>query len=109
MSVEVENDLGCITKDTIEIISCNIVTNTITPNGDGWNDKWKVDRFVSSKISVEIFDRWGRMVYQSSNGLTTDGWDGTSRGRALPMDSYYYIVKHNDSGKVEKGTITIIR
>jgi len=107
--VEVANDNGCISRDTIRIEACGIVPNTITPNGDNWNDKWKVDKYTSSNITVEIYDRWGRMVYQSKNGLPSDGWDGTSKGRPLPMDSYYYIVKFNNSGKTEKGTITIIR
>jgi gliding motility-associated-like protein len=109
ITVQIENDLGCITTDTIEVVPCNTTPNTMTPNGDGWNDKWKVDRFASPEYTIEIFDRWGRMVYQSTNGLPTDGWDGTSKGRALPMDSYYYIVKHKVSGKIEKGSITIIR
>jgi gliding motility-associated-like protein len=108
--VQVENDLGCVTVDTIRIASCSVVPNTITPNGDGVNDTWNIPFLRSFKnVSIEVFDRWGRMVYQSKNGLPAGGWDGTSRGRPLPMDSYFYIINLNNGKDPLKGTITIIR
>ena len=107
--VEVENDFGCKTSDTIKIHACGIIPNTITPNGDGDNDTWVYERFMVSNVDIQIFDRWGRMVFQSKNGLPPSGWDGTSKGRQLPMDSYYYIINLNDGSPIVKGTITIIR
>lgn len=113
--VQVENDLGCVTRDTIEIWACkgykiDGIPNTITPNNDGFNDTWNIANLESyPDASVEIFDRWGRIVFQSKHGLPAGGWDGTSRGRALPMDSYYYIIKLNGDSDPIKGSITIIR
>lgn len=107
--VEVTNDFGCKSVDTIRIHSCGKIPNTITPNGDGDNDTWVYEKFMVSNVDIQIFDRWGRMVFKSKNGLPPGGWDGTSNGRALPMDSYYYIINLNDGTGVIKGTITIIR
>jgi hypothetical protein len=108
-SVVVENEYGCTSSDTINVKACGIIPNTITPNGDGSNDTWQCDKFMGSKVDVQIFDRWGRLVYHSKSGLPAEGWDGTLRGKPLPMDSYYYIVNLNDGSDVIKGTITIIR
>lgn len=107
--VEVENDFGCKSQDTIRIHSCGKIPNTITPNGDGDNDTWVYEKFMASNVDIQIFDRWGRKVFQSKNGLPPGGWDGTSNGRELPMDSYYYIINLNDGTGTVKGTITIIR
>ncbi len=113
--VQVENDLGCVTVDTIKILACrgyeiNDIPNTITPNGDGFNDTWNIPNISSyPNASIEIYDRWGRMVFQSKHGLPAGGWDGTSKGRALPMDSYYYLINLDNGKNPLKGTITIIR
>ncbi len=112
--VRVESDKGCVTSDTINILACkginkSDIPNTFTPNDDGFNDTWRVKNLeMVPNTSVQIFDRWGRMVYNSGTGLPQGGWDGTSRGRPLPMDSYYYIIKTYD-GSSYTGTVTIIR
>jgi gliding motility-associated-like protein len=111
--VQVTDDNGCINSDTIKILSCNTlqsdIPNAFTPNGDGDNDKWIVEKLASfSNARVEVFDRWGRLVFKSVDGMT-DGWDGTSRGKSLPMDSYYYIINLNDGSEPLRGTVTIIR
>ena len=107
--VLVENDYGCKAGDTIRIHGCGIIPNTITPNDDGDNDRWVYEKFMGSNVDVQIFDRWGRLVFQSKNGLPPGGWDGTSKGKPLPMDSYYYIINLNDGSGIQKGTLTIIR
>jgi gliding motility-associated-like protein len=109
--VRVENN-GCTASDTIRISPClkSDIPNAFTPNGDGDNDTWRV-RYLEgrSNVRVEIFDRWGRRVFYSNNGLPNGGWDGTFNGRNLPMDSYFYIINLNDGSPVMKGNVTIIR
>lgn len=60
-----------------------------TPNGDGFNDTWKV---VGSPIieikQIFIYDRYGRLLKQlAQNG---NGWDGTFNGRQMPSDDYWF-------------------
>jgi gliding motility-associated-like protein len=89
------------------------IANYITPNNDGHNDIWKIPELNKeeySKCVIEVFDRWGRMVWRSQPGYTTP-WDGRSgAGKELPMDSYHYVIKLND-GKTAPivGNVTIIR
>jgi gliding motility-associated-like protein len=88
---------------------CVVVYEIITPNGDGYNDTWEITGIeYFPNATVEVYDRWGRRVYQS-NGYP-EQWDGTRDGKELPMDSYHYIIKFNDD-KTETiiGNITIVK
>ncbi|GHA27808.1 hypothetical protein GCM10007103_06560 [Salinimicrobium marinum] len=59
-----------------------------TPNGDGYNDTWKVDiTRVTNVEFIYIYDRFGQLL----NQLKPDtGWNGESNGRAMPADDYWY-------------------
>ncbi len=114
--VQVTGNDGCVKSDTVIVKECTVannikVPNAFTPNNDGENDTWEIkDLDNYPNASVEIYDRWGRMVYQAKNGYPSTGWDGTSRGRNLPMDSYFYFIKLNDGSTTSlKGSVTIIR
>lgn len=111
--VEVTNEQGCVGRDTIKILACRSgwkIPNTFTPNGDGDNDTWGIPYLEGyPDASVEVFDRWGRLVYSVKNGYPERGWDGTSNGKPLPMDSYFYIIKRGDGSDPITGNITIIR
>ena len=105
---------GCAVSDTITILACreNLkVPNTFTPNGDGENDVWNIWTLVDyPDCVVEVFDRWGRRVFNSPRGYPTP-WDGRdASGRVLPMETYYYIIHLNDGVREPQvGNVTIIR
>jgi gliding motility-associated-like protein len=43
------------------------------------------------KIDIKIFNRWGKMVYQTNNpGINWDGRDKDTK-KFLPSGVYYYI------------------
>jgi gliding motility-associated-like protein len=113
ISVEVTNEFGCVGTDTIKILACLSgfkIPNTFTPNGDGDNDTWGIPYLENyPNASVEVFDRWGRLVFSAKQGYPSKGWDGRSNGKDLPMDSYYYIIKRGDGSDPIVGNITIVR
>lgn len=107
---------SCSMSDTLIIFPCDLeglfrdMPNTITPDGDGTNDVWNIPYMDFFEDAVlEIFDRWGRLVYRSTSVLE-EPWDGTSGGRDLPMDAYYYVLNLNMMN-VEPlvGTVNLIR
>ncbi len=109
--VDVTSDKGCITRDSLNIsLSIDIkIPNAFTPNGDTNNDTWNLP-FMEfyPEASIEIYDRWGRAIFKKK-GFPTEGWDGKSNGKPLPMDSYYYIIDlHNNMDPIV-GNVTIIR
>ncbi len=82
--------------------------NIITPNADGINDTWNecgLEVFGSEKSKLRIFDRYGKTIYtQESNDCFE--WSGKYQGRALPTDTYWFIVTLPD-GREFQGYIAI--
>jgi gliding motility-associated-like protein len=117
ITLEVANEIGCKSYDTININSCSTVerfTNMptgFTPNGDGKNDVWRIPELEAfPQAVVEVFDRWGILIYRSEPGYN-DPWNGVSKnGKEMPMDAYYFVIDLNYEGaEVITGTVTIIR
>jgi gliding motility-associated-like protein len=102
----------CSKTIKLQVISTDLtsddIQNIMTPNGDGFNDTWKLPTgFVSSGDEVIILNRQGSIVYKSSN--YNDDWAGTMNdGPALPSATYYYVIKRKGKEPI-MGSITIFR
>ena len=60
-----------------------------TPNNDGLNDHYHpVPGFSYTIRSLEIYNRWGQVVYSSTEG----NWDGRFGGTDAPVGTYFYKV-----------------
>ena len=115
VSVTVTDFNGCKGSDSIYIDVCNVnkilgkITNTFTPNGDNAHDTWEINNIgLFPYAKIDVFDRWGRRVYHCDGGYNND-WNGTWKGKKLPMDTYYYIIDLNNGAKPITGTVTIVR
>lgn len=102
---------GCRGTDSVivTVIPTIDFPNGITPNGDGKNDTWVID-FLDQYPNhvVEIYNRWGEMLYRST--AYKNDWDGTYKGKELPVGTYYYIIELNEEGVDPfTGPITIMR
>jgi len=82
------------------------ISKAITPNGDIYNDYFKVEGIDDCGIpSLKIFNRWGNLVFQSDDYDSKKGrWRGTSEGgvtiggeNKLPTGTYYYIIEFRNS------------
>ncbi len=86
------------------------VPNAFTPGRFGINSIVNVRGFGIEEMDWRIYNRWGQMVFQSSNKRV--GWDGTFKGKLLPIDVYSYTlnVTFSDGNKLTKtGDITLLR
>lgn len=124
-------DYGCDTTFTTGIIVLPVklkIPNIFTPNGDGINDFFIIDKedptssdeesrksrsqeyesynilsdyYLSSKLT--IFNRWGRIVYTSSD--YRNDWDGGK----LPDGTYFYVLEcvGQYSNQRYQGSVTI--
>jgi gliding motility-associated-like protein len=84
--------------------------NTFTPNGNGNNDVFKVFGTGIIAFDIKIYDRWGTMVYSSSD--MNAGWDGKYEGRKAQQGVYTYSVDYKDALKKEHlvyGVVTLYR
>jgi gliding motility-associated-like protein len=88
--------------------------SVITPDDDGVNDEFKIEKCQFASVRLQIFSRWGEIVYQNadySNQWQGKSGDGTS-GTELPEGVYFYVLralKANGIEETSKGTVTILR
>ncbi|WP_277014767.1 DUF7507 domain-containing protein [Flavobacterium lindanitolerans] len=95
----------------VEIDGCTInVFNVVTPNNDGSNEFLYIGGLgCYPDNKVEIFNRWGVVVYETSGYNNNDkAFRGYSEGRVtvnksegLPDGTYFYILKY----KKQDGTV----
>ncbi len=108
------SDSICI--DIFDCLEYNL-PNVFTPNSDGINDLFTPIQpyYGISKIDIEIFDRWGKRVFKTTNPDII--WDGTDEltKLACPDGVYYYGCKlfvPTLTGEINfflNGSITLIR
>ncbi|AQG78354.1 gliding motility-associated C-terminal domain-containing protein [Spirosoma montaniterrae] len=82
------------------------VPNVFTPNGDGINDFFAVKNLPENGCleqfkSVEITNRWGRVVFTSNDPKFR--WFGTDS----PLGTYYYLI--TTTKRTFKGMVSLIR
>jgi gliding motility-associated-like protein len=73
------------------------IPNAISPNGDGYNDKWKIaglENYTGSEVTV--FDRKGLLVFKQIINKKPLAWDGKINGSPIPTGNYWYSIKISD-------------
>jgi len=73
------------------------VPNAFSPNGDNFNDTWKIQGLPSyTRSLITLYDRWGQEVLRSIG--YPFAWDGKMRGKDVPTGTYYYVIELNEPG-----------
>jgi gliding motility-associated-like protein len=118
VQLTVTDSLGCtasVLHGTYTIYSPEVnVPNLFTPNGDGANDTWRLNYTGAQRSEVQVYDRWGRMVYSATNPVA--GWDGSiaGSGAAAPSGVYFYVIKiaapdANHEPRILRGELSLMR
>ncbi len=100
--VTVTNSYMCSASGTILIVvDCDslIIPDGFSPDGDGVNDLFVIDGLEKYPgTSLEVFNRWGNVIYSTSD--YDNSWDAiaSSNGITLgegkvPPGTYFYILK----------------
>lgn len=116
--VTVTDENGCTesAQVTVNVIQPNcdesdiFVPNMFTPNGDMFNDNFKVESNFIKELELLIYNRLGEEVYRSND--INAAWDGTFDGKELPPDVFGYhlrIVCINDLEYMKQGNITLMK
>nr|MDQ3396111.1 gliding motility-associated C-terminal domain-containing protein [Bacteroidota bacterium] len=80
------------------------IPNVITPNGDGINDSFIIDKIsLFPENEIAIINRLGKKVYQEKN--YRNQWDAQD----LPTGVYYYYLITQRNKKEYKGYIHVLR
>ncbi|MFK7968760.1 MAG: PKD domain-containing protein [Bacteroidia bacterium] len=110
VTLTVTDSKGCVSTALIGKYDVQVeglvIPNIMTPNGDGFNDEFRVVYDGNANLQVEIFDRWGRR-YFISNG-NNFAWDGTTlSGENAAEGIYFYSIVVGD--QTYTGNITLMR
>ena len=106
---------GCPSHDFthIDLLDCEPdVPNVFTPNGDGINDTWFVNLDQPRYFLIRVFNRWGRVVWESHS--SAGFWDGThfKNGEPCSEGVYIYLLNITDFEGYsyrQQGTLTLLR
>jgi gliding motility-associated-like protein len=102
-----------ILKDYVNVEFCELyIPNVFSPNGDEYNDFFKIISSGYTDYHVTIFNRWGEKVFDNTNPSIL--WNGKINGNGSDASdgTYYYILNVKDpNGKsiTRKGSLTLIR
>ncbi len=86
------------------------VPNAFTPNGDGYNNVFKIVGAYIKEYELNIYNRYGEKIYTSYS--LEDSWDGMYKNETAQEGAYLYVINakgidyktHNYSG-----TVTLLR
>lgn len=109
----------CVAIDTVEVWNCCKfdIPNVFTPNADQYNDRF-IPKYYCDLLNyrIEIFNRWGKVVYSSSN--IDEGWDGTNSngGSVCSEGTYFFVITYTSlvypevrTNKKVTGSLTLLR
>ena len=112
--------LIAVSNDSIESISNTIsvekpyalyAPNAFSPDGDGINDYFNVVGQGLTNYIIEIYNRWGQMVFKSTN--LDNQWDGKFQQINSHPGTYVYKIKTTDFGAelklIKSGTVSLVR
>jgi gliding motility-associated-like protein len=105
-AVEVTLPGGCTGRDeiTVRAAQCPFkIPNVITPNSDNRNDAFVLEGLNPRSWRIEIYNRWGRQVYQKE--AYDNGWNAANESAGV----YYYLLTHSTTGQRYRGYVEVIR
>jgi gliding motility-associated-like protein len=109
------NKITCSFNVTVNFVPTLVkVGKVITPDGDGFNDVWKIEGIEDfADNHVIVIDRWGSVIYEARGYDNANIiWDGTNQsGVRVPTGTYFYTLEVNAFGNANKrkGFIELIR
>jgi gliding motility-associated-like protein len=87
------------------------IPNAFSPNEDFQNDNFEIYSQVVTLSQLQIFDRWGDLIYEENSA--NPHWDGTSvRGGLMNTGVFVYVLKgfcSNGRPFTKKGDVMLMR
>jgi len=108
----ITNIHGCQgdTCKNVEVTEGLIIPNVFTPNGDGFNDIFNVEASGMTDFHLQIFNRWGSLLFESTSPAVQ--WDGrTLSGTEATDGTYFYVLvaRSNKKDYSSHGCLTLLR
>jgi gliding motility-associated-like protein len=113
ISVTYTDENGCTDSDSVKIFYDPVlyVPNTFTPDGNEFNNEFRIYGGNISSFECLIFNRWGELLYTISS--FEDYWDGTYEGILCQDGTYTWKLRYYGFGSDEvferTGHVNLIR
>jgi gliding motility-associated-like protein len=114
------SEFGCLDTASMNVIVESEVIlyapNTFTPDGDQYNEQWRV--FIEGvdiqDFELLIFDRWGELIWESKDPAAS--WDGTygaANADQVPTGTYVWQIRTSDAFTDKRyewqGQVTVLK
>lgn len=89
------------------------VPNAFTINGDGINDVWGIDDVFVKDYYLQVFNRWGEKIFETSNKY--EQWDGTCKSCNYKNsfdNVFVYLITYtgwDNSTHYVRGNVTVLK
>ena len=106
---------GCLFSDSVAIGIENCgeaiyLPSAFSLNGDGTNDVFTAYGLHQVVNSLQVFNRWGGMVWDVKGDVP---WDGTFKGKPAQAGVYVYLLRYTDTrtgeAKMKGGEVVLVR
>ncbi len=105
---------GCSASDTVRAVvmpDLLLLPTAFSPNGDGVNDLFRPANKNLRKFNMQIYNRWGELVFETDN--PKEGWDGVFKDREQQLGVFVWKVDYQTTNmkknRYESGNVTLIR
>ena len=111
--VEISDSNSCTSVSDPFVLNLDyenlMIPEGFSPNGDGYNDAFVIDRiFFYPESELIIMNRWGQEVYREAG--YENGWQGTNQaGEELVDGHYFYILDPKNGLPPYQGPVYIKR
>lgn len=85
------------------------ISNVFTPNGDRHNDVFSIKNAEYWQLNIQVYNRWGNLVFQSKNNSF---WDGKYKDNPCSDGVYIYMIEavnERNESKSYRGSVTLMR
>lgn len=113
-TIKVTDEMGCAVSDSLlvtVIASELLIPTAFSPNGDGVNDVFRVLNRDVSKLKLQIYNRWGELVFETTDPF--EGWDGMYKETKQPLGVFVWQCEYqlgtDPQLRNAKGNLTLVR
>jgi gliding motility-associated-like protein len=109
---KITTDFGCDYDTTLHVGTklCLTIPNIVSLNSKNGNDKFFINTGDIKNFKLEIFNRWGNVVFSTID--LKQPWDGkTESGKLVEEGNYFYIVnlEYNNGEKFTKNGTFLLK
>ena len=86
------------------------IPNTFTPDGNQFNNDFRISTVGIKAIQIQLYNRWGELIFEAFDPKFI--WDGTYNGRIVNNGTYTYKINFTtNSGREQRrlGHINVLK